>query len=49
MTGFDTRNPKFNSIKYRRQLRAAIRWMKSGARATVEAATGLTKKLLLTI
>ena len=49
MTGFDVRSPKFNSLKYVRQLRAVVKWMKTKGRGTIEAATGVGKTLMALI
>jgi superfamily II DNA or RNA helicase len=43
MIGFDTTHPNFDILRYRRQLRAVVRWVKTRGRGTLQMATGFGK------
>lgn len=46
MVGYDTTSPKFDKLKYIRQLRGCIKWKKFGAKGTAEYATGFGKSTI---
>ena len=49
LTGFNSKDPKFDKIKYIRQLRAVVHWKRQKGRGTIEAATGFGKTVIALI